>query len=86
MVDYIIKYQNSYVFSCLFNNNMIDLLKKGVRMTELLNSEIFNRAFDYDEWSSTSIDDNKVLRPYNKSMFKLRYEYSNVFRAQFDKE
>jgi len=42
-------------------------------MTDLFNSEIFNRTFDYDEWASISLDDHKLLKPYNKSVFKLRY-------------
>lgn len=44
-------------------------------MTPLFESQIFNFTFDYDEWPATNVDIDKVLAPYNKSIFKLRYEY-----------
>lgn len=38
MIDYIIKYQNSYFYSHLFENNLIELVNKGVVMTPIFNS------------------------------------------------
>jgi hypothetical protein len=38
MVDYIINYQNTYVYAHLFEKNLIDLIEKGVEMTALFNS------------------------------------------------
>ena len=57
-------------------------------MRELFDSAVFNYAFDYDEWSTTSpfIDDHMKLMPYNGSMFKLRYEYKNIFKPIYEKE
>ena len=52
MIDYIVKNQNSYVYSFLFNKNFVDLVNRGIRVTPLLESKIFNREFDYDEWPS----------------------------------
>jgi len=75
MIDYICKFQNSYVYSHLFENNLVDLINKGVKMTDLFNSNVFNHTFDYDEWPATNADTRKIIVPYNKSIFKLRYEY-----------
>ena len=79
MVDYICDFQDSYVYSHLFENNLVDLVNKGVKMERLFNSKIFQHTFDFDEWPATNSDTSKVLKPYNKSIFKLRYEYSNCF-------
>lgn len=38
MVAYMIKYQNTYVYAHLFEKNLIDLIDKGVNMTDLFNS------------------------------------------------
>lgn len=59
MISYIVKYQNSYVYSHLFKYNLIDLLNKGVEMTPILSSDIFNYTFDFDEWPATNTDPNK---------------------------
>ena len=42
MVDYMIKYQNTYVYAHLFEKNLIDLIEKGVNMQDLFDSQIFN--------------------------------------------
>ena len=86
MIDYIIHHQNSFVYSHLFENNLVDLIHKGVEMDRLLDSEVFNYVFDYDEWPTTSTDSQKILAPYNGSMFKLRYEYPKIFEATWRKE
>jgi len=40
MIDYIVKHQNSYMYSNLFANNLIELIDKGVEMTGLFGSNI----------------------------------------------
>jgi len=42
-------------------------------MTPILESEIYNYTFDYDEWPGISTDTTPLLKPYNGSIFKLRY-------------
>lgn len=79
MVDYIVQYQNSFYFAHLFQYNVVELLNKGVAMTRLFRSRIFNHTFDYDEWPSTNHNTNKILAPYNESMFALRHHYAKVF-------
>ena len=45
----------------------------------MLDSQIFNYEFDYDEWPSTHHDPSEELRPFNENMFMLRKYYSTVF-------
>jgi len=75
MIDYIITYQNSFVYAHLFEKNLVELMEKGVDMTKLFNSNVCNYDFDFDEWPTTSSDTTKILAPYNGSMFKLRDKY-----------
>ena len=79
IIDYIIKYQNSYVSSYLFLTNLRDLIQKGVKLSGLLNSNVFSFTFDYDEWPSTHTDDRKYIRPYNGSIFEIRNHYRSIF-------
>lgn len=72
MVDYIVRYQNSYVYAHLFQYNVVELLQKSVRMKDLFESTIFNHTFDFDEWDSTHKNTKKMLRPYNDCIFSLR--------------
>lgn len=83
MIKYIITFQDSYVYSHLFERNLVVLINKGVEMTSLFESNIFSYNFDFDEWPATNVDTTKLLAPYNKSIFKLRYEYPSIFRKQF---
>lgn len=54
MVNYIVTYQEKYVFSHLFERNLVDLIEKGCDVDKLFNSKIFNYPFDFDEWPTTS--------------------------------
>jgi hypothetical protein len=58
---------------------MVELFIKEVDMTALLESEIFNYTFDFDEWPATNSDPHKSMVPYNKSLFKIRNNYSDLF-------
>ena len=64
------------------------MMNRGLLMVDLFDSAVFNYAFDFDEWPTTSpyIDDHMKLMPYNGSMFKLRYEYKNIFEPIYLKE
>ena len=84
MVSYIIKYQNSFVYSHLFRYLVIDMFKKGAEMTPLLESEIFNYTFDFDEWPATNSDPNKQMVPYTKSLFRIRNSYKELFPNQYE--
>ena len=84
MIEFITKYQNSFVYAHLFTYNLIDLLQKNVACAPLFNSQILNHQFQYYEWPSLHSDTDKCFAPYNKSMFKIRYEYKNLFPKQYN--
>jgi len=69
MVNYICTYQNNFIYNHLFNDNLVLMLNKGVKLKTLFNSKIFNYVFDFDEWPAISIDTNRTLKPYNGSIF-----------------
>ena len=73
------KYQNNYVSSYLYIKNFSELLIKGIKVKPLMDSEIFVYKFDFDEWPSTHVDDNKYTRPYNGSIFDIRESYRDIF-------
>lgn len=79
MIDYIVKYQNSFVSSYLFQKNLPVLFEKGIELHGLLASKVFCFTFDYDEWPSSHTDKETYLRPYNESLFKVRDHYRKVF-------
>jgi len=60
MIKYIIHYQNDYRYAHLFQTNLIELIQKEVEITPLLNSDVLNYTFDYDEWTSSTSDLNKL--------------------------
>ena len=41
IIDYIVTYQNNFCFTFLFQENFLDLVKKGISVHCLLNSDIF---------------------------------------------
>ena len=79
IIDYIVNYQNSYVSSYLFMKNIPILLEKAIEVTPLLASDVFSFKFDYDEWPSSHVNNDTILRPYNDSIFNIRKHYRNVF-------
>ena len=47
-----------------------------------MESNVFNLTFDYDEWPGNHFNKNEELRPYNHSIFHLRYHYKTVFSEE----
>lgn len=47
IIQYVVKYQNNYVYSYLFTDNLLDLIIKGVDVSGLLKSDIFYHRFDF---------------------------------------
>lgn len=86
MVDYIVAYQNKFVFSNLFHHNLVEMMNKGVNMAGLFGSDILVRKFDYDTWPSVSDNYDKIIAPYNNSIFKLRFHYSSVFSKLWNEQ
>lgn len=79
IIEYICKYQNTYVSSYLFTRNIPTLIEKGIEVKGLFESQIFCFQFDYDEWPATHIIREEHMRPYNSSIFNLRTSYKDVF-------
>ena len=52
-------------------------------MTPLLESEIFNYTFDFDEWPATNQDPHRSMVPYTKSLFRIRNYYQELFPVLF---
>ena len=50
MIDYIILYQNKVAFSFLFTKVFLKLLEKGIRVSPLLESDIFCYTFELEDW------------------------------------
>jgi len=74
-----VKYQNNYVSSFLFLKNFPTFIEKGIEVKPLLDSQIFNYEFDYDDWPSTHNNQSEELRPFNENLFQLREHYKTVF-------
>ena len=53
------------VSSFLFKKNFPIFIEKGIDVKNLLESNIFNYEFDFDDWPSTHNNDAEELRPYN---------------------
>ena len=79
MIDYIVKFQNNFVSSFLFQKSFPILLQRGISLHDLLDSKVFRIVFDYDDWPSGSTNGDEVTRGFNSSIFDLRYSYRSVF-------
>jgi hypothetical protein len=79
IIDYLVKYQNTYTSSFLFKKNMHLIFEKGIEVGALLESKIFNMEFEYEEWPGIHVNNETVRRPYNNSIFKLRTSYDSLF-------
>lgn len=63
----------------IFLKNFTLLLEKGIEVAQLLDSDIFEYTFDYDEWPGVHYNEDSFLRPYNESLFYIRFHYKSVF-------
>ena len=57
-------------------------MEKGINITLLLNSDILNYTFDFDQWPSQHTDIDKYLRPYSGSIFDLQFAYKSIFHEE----
>lgn len=56
------------------------MLEKGIKIAELLQSDIFCHQFDFEDWPLIHSDDSYSIAPYNDSIFQLRGKYSKTFQ------
>lgn len=79
MIKWVLKHQNSYVYSYLFRQNLVDLMEIGIEISDILDSDIFCYQFDFVEWPTTHTNCEKQIRAYNGTIFNLRTNYERLF-------
>lgn len=79
MISYCIKFQNRYSFSFLFEKDIIELMNKGIALTELFESDIFCHEFEYEKWPAIHTNNSDIIMPYNGSKFQLHDKYDESF-------
>lgn len=57
-------------------------MEKGIEVTSLLASSVFNVTFDFDDWPGSHPNDEKNIQPYNGSYFDIRLMYLQVFDGE----
>ena len=78
MINHIVHYQNNFSTSFLFKKNFMKLMQMGIRVTNLLDSDVFRFPLKFDEWP-TVYPGEEIYKPYNGSIFELRDRYLEVF-------
>lgn len=56
--------------------------EKGIKLAELLNSNVFIYKFDFEMWPQNHTEDEEYIRPYNGSIFDLREAYRTIFHEE----
>lgn len=79
IIDYIVKYQNRLMSSFLFIEILPELIDSGIKVANLLQSNIFCQTIELDGWPSTHDCDDECIRAYNKSIFQITKHYRTVF-------
>lgn len=67
---------------------MISLIEKGIKVTNLFESDVFCHQFELEDWPIIHHNDSAYIVPYNGSKFDLEGKYHQVFKklAKQDKE
>ena len=84
MIEYVVRHQNRFEFNCLFSHNLVELLEKATKVSTLLNSELFNYHFTFDDWENQHADPRTVVMPFNGNPMKLRQLYEETFKGKID--
>ena len=54
-------------------------MEKGIAVSELLNSSIFEHQFEHEEWPGVHPNNSFKIIPYNGSKFQLKNKYKELF-------
>lgn len=84
MIEYVVRHQNRFEFNCLFTNNLVELLSTSIEVSNLLNSELFNYHFAFDDWANQHADPSTVIMPFNGNPMQLRTQYEEAFVGKID--
>jgi hypothetical protein len=63
----------------MFDECLLELINKGIRVTSLFNSSIFCHQFELEDWPAIHKNSKPFSVPYNGSMFQLQDKYKEVF-------
>ena len=63
---------------------MTKLMGKGIEVYKLLTSNIFNYKFEFEEWPAAHRNLQKLILPYNDSIFNIRYKYEELFLGRLE--
>lgn len=85
IIGYIVKYQNNFVHSYLFEHNFIRLIELNIYIKDLLESDVFCHQFDFDdnEWPQIHTNNEKMITYYNGEIFDIRRQYGKVFKELY---
>lgn len=60
---------------------MPQLIEVGIPIKPLLDSQVFNYEFDFDEWPTTHYNSEDCILAFNENMFQIRKHYRTVFSS-----
>jgi hypothetical protein len=63
----------------MFTQNIAVIFEKGIQISSLLQSKVFVVTFDHDDWPTNHYNEDKCIKPYNGSIFNLRFNYKNIY-------
>lgn len=79
MIEFIVQNQNNFCFSFLFEDVLVNLVNKGIKVKNLLESDIFCHHFELDDWPVIHYNSDSLIVPFNGSKFQLKGSYNKVF-------
>ena len=54
-------------------------MHKGLSLAPLLSSNVFYKKLEFEDWPSAHSCLDKMLVPYNGSLFDMRYNYDSIY-------
>ena len=79
IINYLCKYQNNYITHFLFQNTLSEIIVQGIKISNLLDSKILRYTIEFEEWPALHMNEQRVTRPYNDSIYDLRLKYDEIF-------
>lgn len=59
-------------------------MKKGIDVHKLFSSNVFSYTFEFEEWPAAHTNLEKIMVPYNDSIFSLRASYHKLFDSKIE--
>lgn len=64
----------------MFENCLLDMIYKNVKMKNLFESDILNHVLEFIEWPDNHHNIDRILSPYNEPFFQTRFKYDGIFK------